>query len=131
MRISPAAVLLVTICLAVPERAAAQQPASTDTVVAERHEIINEREHHYTGKVELELNDTKLYADDVRMYVDQDRAVATGNVVFRQGNSQIAADRARFQYENAPRDLLQRQRLRDGAAPDASAQARASWRLRR
>jgi len=96
MRISPAAVLLVTICLAVPERAAAQQPASTDTVVAERHEIINEREHHYTGKVELELNDTKLYADDVRMYVDQDRAVATGNVVFRQGTSQIAADRGDF-----------------------------------
>ena len=30
------------------------------------------------------------------MYVDQDRAVATGNVVFRQGNNQIAADRADF-----------------------------------
>ena len=64
--------------------------------MAERHEIINEREHHYLGKVELELNDTKLYADDLRVFVDQDRAVATGNVVFRQGTSQIAADRADF-----------------------------------
>ena len=42
------------------------------------------------------LDDTKLYADDVWLYVDQNRAVATGNVVFRQGNNQIAADRADF-----------------------------------
>jgi LPS-assembly protein len=96
MRTLRPALLFLATCLAVPARAAAQQPPSTDTVVAERHEIINEREHHYTGKVELELNDTKLYADDVRIFVDLDRAVATGNVVFRQGSSQIAADRADF-----------------------------------
>ena len=40
--------------------------------------------------------DTKLYADDVWYYVDQNRAVATGNVVFRQGTNQISADRADF-----------------------------------
>ena len=40
--------------------------------------------------------DTKLYADDVWFYVDENRAVATGNVVFRQGNNQISADRADF-----------------------------------
>ena len=96
MRTSPASLLFLTLFLAVPDLADAQQPAAAETVVAERHEIINENEHHYVGKVEMELNDTKLYADDVRFYVDQDRAVATGNVVFRQGNSQIAADRADF-----------------------------------
>ena len=96
MRISPAPLLSLTIVLAVPSLADAQAPPATETVVAGRHEIISEKEHHYAGKVEMELNDTKLYADDVWFYVDQDRAVATGNVVFRQGNNQIAADRADF-----------------------------------
>ena len=37
----------------------------------------------------------------------------------------------RFQHENAPRDLLQRHRLRDGAAAAPAAPARAGWRLHR
>jgi LPS-assembly protein len=78
-------------------RAAAQSAPLTDTTIAERHEVISEKEHHYIGAVELDDGrDTKLYADDVWVYVDQDRAVATGNVVFRQGSSQISADRADF-----------------------------------
>jgi LPS-assembly protein len=80
-----------------PGRAAAQSPPLTDTTIAERHEVISEREHHYSGSVELDDGrDTKLYADDVRVYLDQDRAVASGNVVLRQGSSQISADRAEF-----------------------------------
>jgi len=78
-------------------RAAAQSAPLTDTTIAERHEVISEKEHHYSGAVELDDGrDTKLYADDVRVFLDQDRAVATGNVVFRQGSSQISADRADF-----------------------------------
>src|SRR5687767_2247929 len=96
MRPTLAALLFVAILPVAPARAAPQQPPASETVVAERHEIISEKEHHYIGKVEMELNDTKLYADDVRFYVDQDRAVAIGNVVFRQGNNQIAAERADF-----------------------------------
>jgi LPS-assembly protein len=84
------------ILVAAPAIAAAQAP-STETTTAERHDVISEKEHHYIGSVELDDGrDTKLYADDVWVYVDQDRAVATGNVVFRQGTSQISADRADF-----------------------------------
>src|ERR1700704_5653697 len=97
MRRSFATLFLVTILLSGAARATAQAPApSTDTTIAERHDVINDKEHHYIGKVELEGGDTKLYADDVWFYVDQNRAVATGNVVFRQGTSQISADRADF-----------------------------------
>src|SRR5436190_16436751 len=87
----------VLVLVAVPARAVAQQPAPrTDTTVADRHDVINDKEHHYIGKVEFDAGDSKLYADDVWYYVDQNRAVATGNVVFRQGTNQISADRAEF-----------------------------------
>ena len=33
----------------------------------------------------MHRGDTKLFADEVWYYADEDRAVATGNVVFRQG----------------------------------------------
>lgn len=81
---------------AAPARAAAQQPPATETTIAERHDVINDKQHHYIGKVEMERGDAKFYADDVWFYVDENRAVATGNVVFRQGTNQISADRAEF-----------------------------------
>lgn len=85
------------VLVAVPARAGAQQPAQRiDTTIAERHDVINDKEHHYVGKVEFEVGDAKLYADDVWYYVDENRAAATGNVVFRQGTNQISADRADF-----------------------------------
>src|SRR5437879_5148604 len=96
MRTSIATLLFVTMVIAGPARARAQQRPSTGTTVAERHDVINDNQHHYIGKVEMELGDTKLYADDVWFYADQDRAVATGNVAFRQGTNQISADRAEF-----------------------------------
>ena len=90
--------VLVPMLVAVPARAGAQQPAPVnETTIADRHDVINEKQHHYIGKVEMDDGrDTKLYADDVWFYVDENRAVATGNVVFRQGNNQISADRAEF-----------------------------------
>src|SRR5580765_5970963 len=88
---------LAAILLGCAARAVAQQPAPrTDNTIADRHDVINDKEHHYIGKVEFESGDSKLYADDVWFYVDQNRAVATGNVVFRQGTNQISADRADF-----------------------------------
>ena len=88
---------LLTILLSCAVRAVAQQPAPrTDNTIADRHDVISDKEHHYIGKVEFESGDSKLYADDVLFYVDQNRAVATGNVVFRQGTNQISADRADF-----------------------------------
>jgi LPS-assembly protein len=97
MRGSLVTIGFLTMLLSPSARADAQQPGpGTDTTVADRHDVISEREHHYIGKVEMQLRDTKLYADDVWYYVDEHRAVATGNVVFRQGSNQIAADRAEF-----------------------------------
>jgi LPS-assembly protein len=97
MRTFLAILLFVLAVVVIPARALAQQPAPrTDTTIADRHDVINDKEHHYIGKVEFDAGDTKLYADDVWYYVDQNRAVATGNVVFRQGTNQISADRAEF-----------------------------------
>jgi LPS-assembly protein len=89
--------LFVLALVGIPVGVLAQQSAPrTDTTTADRHDVINDKEHHYIGKVEFDSGDTKLYADDVWYYVDQNRAVATGNVVFRQGTNQISADRAEF-----------------------------------
>ena len=89
--------LFVTIVLSIQIRAGAQSGPLTETTIAQRHDVISEKEHHYIGSVELDDGrGTKLYADDVWLYLDQDRAVASGNVVFRQGSNQIAADRADF-----------------------------------
>jgi LPS-assembly protein len=84
------------ILLGCAARAGSQTAPRTDNTIADRHDVINDREHHYTGNVEFESGDSKLYADDVWFYVDQNRAVAAGNVVFRQGTNQISADRADF-----------------------------------
>src|SRR3990167_9358292 len=101
--------LLATILLCGAGPAVAQQPAPRiDTTIAERHDVINEKEHHYIGKVEFEVGDAKLYADDVWYYVDENRAVATGNVLFRQGTNQISADRAGHDHL-----LLRRDRRED------------------
>ena len=52
--------------------------------------------------------DTKIYADDVMMYTGENKAIATGNVVFAQGNNRISAERAEFNTKTAPRHVLQR-----------------------
>jgi LPS-assembly protein len=97
LRCFPTIPFVASMIVGLAIRAAAQSAPLTDTTIAERHEVISEKEHHYSGAVELDDGrDTKLYADDVRVYLDQDRAVASGNVVFRQGSSQISADRADF-----------------------------------
>ncbi len=48
------------------------------------------------GHVEIARPDFQIYADQVELFTDQDRAIATGNVVLSQGNSRIAADRGDF-----------------------------------
>jgi len=53
---------------------------------------------HPPGHVELHdpQNKTDLYADLVEFFEDENRAVATGNVVLSQGTNRIAAERAEF-----------------------------------
>ena len=86
------------LCLVAPllgaNGAAAQATAPDGITLSDRRELINNKDWHFVGHVELELRDTKVYAEEVWFYSEEHRAVATGNVVFTQGNNRIAADRA-------------------------------------
>jgi len=65
-------------------------------IVVQRQERLAESHWLLTGAVELEQGDTKLYADEVEVFEDQNRVVARGNVVLTQANNRIAADHADF-----------------------------------
>jgi lipopolysaccharide assembly outer membrane protein LptD (OstA) len=77
----------------------AQQPAGgrpNETQVSDSVERIGENHLRRIGNVELIQGENTLYADEVEMFQDQDRAIATGNVVLSQGSNRIAAERAEF-----------------------------------
>ena len=76
--------------------AAAQAVPGFDSVIAERQERIGATHLKFVGGVEFKRADTELYADEVEVFTDQDRAVATGNVVVVQAGNRIAADRVDF-----------------------------------
>jgi LPS-assembly protein len=67
-----------------------------DNLTSEHQERIGPNHFKVTGQVELKRADTELYADEVELFTDQDRAVATGNVVVVQAGNRIAADRVDF-----------------------------------
>ena len=90
-----AGALVVTMVLAAPARAAAQQAPSENTT-ADQQNRIGENHFKFMGHFEYERGDVKLYADEAELFRDEDRLVLTGNVVMRQGNNQISADRADF-----------------------------------
>jgi LPS-assembly protein len=75
-----------------------QQPSpAPETVGSDRREFTNEQKNaHYIGHVTIERSDGNIYADDVRVFGDENRMVATGNVVFAQGNNRVSAERAEF-----------------------------------
>ncbi len=89
------------IALWVPAPALAQTSLADFGVVSERQEQLGDKHWILTGSVELERGDTKIYADEVEFFEDQDRAVARGNVVFTQGANRIAADSAEFDVKTA------------------------------
>ena len=73
----------------------------TDTTVSDSREgSNNQKDWHFIGHVEWDAGgDTKIYADDVMMYTGENKALATGNVVFAQGDNRISAERAEFNTE--------------------------------
>src|SRR5882672_3101151 len=72
-------------------------PPGPETVNADRREYTNDRKNaHYIGHVEIERSDGKIYADDVMVYGDENKTLATGNVVFAQGNNRLSAEHAEF-----------------------------------
>jgi LPS-assembly protein len=96
MRTFPAMILLVPMLVAAPAGARAQQPPVTENTTADQQNQIGENHFTFTGRFEYERGDVKIYAEEAEFFRDQDRLLLSGNVVMRQGSSQISADRADF-----------------------------------
>ena len=102
-RLILATVILVTIAT-VHAPVTAQTPPGSQAGAVDDQEVtsasqerLSENHLKAVGDVELQLDrDTRLSADMVEIFRDQDRAIATGNVVFAQGRNRIAAERAEF-----------------------------------
>jgi LPS-assembly protein len=101
-----AALLAAALCASSAPVAAQQSgsprvPSSIKGSSSDRSELTNEqKDTHYIGHVELDLGtDLKFYADDVYVYGDDNRAVATGHVLFTQGDNRLSAERAEFNTE--------------------------------
>src|SRR6266850_1003195 len=91
--------MAVCVCAAVAlaGSASAQQVApGVDNVFAEKQQQVGENRKSFEGAVEIKLGNSEVYADKVDLFSDQDRILATGNVVFVQGANRIAAERADF-----------------------------------
>lgn len=67
-----------------------------DKLTVYTQEKLGDKHYLFKGAVELERGDTTIFADSVEYFEDEDRAIATGNVVVIQGANRIAADRADF-----------------------------------
>ena len=77
--------------------AAAQQAIpGFDNAIASRQQRIGENHYKLIGGVELKRGDTEIYAEEAEAWTDQNRVIASGNVVFSQGANRIAADRAEY-----------------------------------
>jgi LPS-assembly protein len=94
---------LVVLALCTAARAAAQTPqppasGAGQTQTSESAVVINQKHYIRQGNVELHdpANKTDLYADLVEFFDDENRAVATGNIVLSQGANRISAERAEF-----------------------------------
>jgi LPS-assembly protein len=93
--------VLITIAAALLMLAASTADAQVnisgfDRVAAYTQEKLGDKHYKLSGSVELERADTSIYADTIEYFEDEERAIATGNVVVTQGTNRIAADRADF-----------------------------------
>jgi LPS-assembly protein len=90
-----------------PQSAPAAPPAPSaapatvpETTTSDRREAMNDQQDwHFIGHVEMDRDPqglSKVYADDVWLYMKQDKGVATGNVLLTQGANRISAERAEF-----------------------------------
>jgi LPS-assembly protein len=85
---------------AAPPPAGAAQSPVTDTTTSDRREAMNDqKDWHFIGHVEMDRDPkggSKVFADDVWIYMGQDKALATGNVLLTQGPDRISAEHAEF-----------------------------------
>jgi len=94
---APAA--LIAALVLCPAAARAQQETGFDTSKQWKIEQLGKNHVKLTGAVEAQRGDMMFFADEIESWTDTNRVVATGNVVFSQGQSRVAADRADFNTE--------------------------------
>jgi LPS-assembly protein len=80
--------------------AAAQAPAPGQGQEQKSDSVVVIDQKHYIRQGNVEIRDpaqkSELYAQLVEYFQDEDRAVATGNVLLAQGTNRISAERAEF-----------------------------------
>jgi LPS-assembly protein len=67
-------------------------------VVSDVLNNLNETHYLLLRNVQIDCNDIQLFADEVEIFRDADRARASGNVLFVSGTSRISADRMDFNF---------------------------------
>src|SRR6185295_5287063 len=77
----------------------AQTPVVDSTKSDSREGTNAQKDWHFIGHVEFDQKDTTIFADDAWYYQDGNKFVATGNVVFAQGDNRISAERIEFNTE--------------------------------
>ncbi len=79
--------------------AGAQSLTDCDTT-SDRREIVTGDNYLLIGGVAIACEDgTEIYTDELRLFTNERRGIATGNVVFSQGTNRISAARAEFDTE--------------------------------
>ena len=87
---------LVILCLSVIPRAGVAQPLPGYNSRQFRIERIGDNHVRLIGEVEIERDDWKFFADEVELFTDTDRLLASGNVVYTSAEASVAADRVDF-----------------------------------
>ena len=97
-RITPVLLSLLIVITIAPAAAAQQGNRPVDETTFSKSRLFDRQRNywHFVGEVELESGDSKIYADDVEAWLNENRVVANGNVLFVQGNNRISADKADF-----------------------------------
>jgi len=91
-----ALILLAASWIALTPPLAAQDLAGCETSTQWTMEQISENHFKLIGAVEVKCGEQSFSADELEIFTDTDRLVATGNVVFTSGDNRIAADRLEY-----------------------------------
>src|SRR5262245_9256137 len=95
----PRCVWFVLVVLVVAQTARGQTPQSSNgTQTSDSAIVVGQKHYIRQGNVEIDdpASKTHINADLVEFFDDENRAVATGNVVLAQGGNRISAERAEF-----------------------------------
>ena len=92
MRDTPGILLVFCLALLAGSPAVAQEMGGCQTSTSRQWTIERLGKDHVklVGQVEVTCTDETFFADEVEIFNDQDRLIATGNVVFTSGTSRAS-----------------------------------------